>query len=128
MTKMSFNDLVKKRMAFLIIACLLLFPVFGISYPDGYNQTVGWMYDFNIWNIYISGYSSILFIVIYGILALFILKTHKTISKIHLLLFILPRFLDQFTSFSSLTILLLNFASIVIFMINIAWAIINRKK
>ena len=123
---MTFSELVQRRMFLLMIFAIVLFGYWGGIESVGINQTVGWRWDITSWFYYIKRYFLPVYMVGYGILALLQYWTHKYLSIIHLILVILIFVFDDLVSLDIRIVVVLNIISMLVFLLNIIWAIRNR--
>ena len=123
---MTLNKLIQRRMFLLVILLLMISIYFG-GIQTGYNQTLGWVYDLNIWIFIIQPFLWFIFLTGYGILALLRYWTNKKLSISHLILIGLTFILGDILNFDSRLTLTLMLLSSIVFIMNLVWAIKNRK-
>ncbi len=124
---MTFDKLVQKRMLLLIILMLMIFTYFGGIGNVEINKTDYWNWDITNWILFVKNGSWIIFIIGYGILALFKYSTNKLLSILHLISIILIFVVDDILNIGLQLNLTLNLILIAIFFINFAWSIKNRN-
>ncbi len=123
----TFDELVQKRLFLLMTLALVFFGYFGGIENVGINKTIGWAWDITNWLFLLKGYFIPIYIVGYGILALFKWSTHKNISKLHLLVVVLTSVIDDLLLLNIYLIIVIHLISMTLFICNLVWAIRNRN-
>ena len=126
--KLTFDELVQKRMFLLMILSIVFFGYFGGIQTVGYNETVGWALDIKSWLFFAKNYFLPIYVIGYGVIAILKWLTHKNISKIHLILVILTFIVDDIFTLDINLIIILNLISMIFFIANIVWVIRNKNK
>lgn len=124
---MTFDKLVQKRMLLLIILLLMIFTYFGGIGNVGINKTVGWAWDISNWVFFTKNGSWLISIIGYGILALLKYSTNKKLSILHLIFITLTFVAEDILNTDLRLVLTLNLISVMVFLINLSWAIRNRN-
>lgn len=124
------SSLFTKNLFLILLSPILLLIIYFLFNQNtvetwGMNKTVGWAWDIiDLIFIYFPLY--VLFLISYGILFAFKIKTHLTISRIHILLIAIPIF-----TFSNYNYIYVTFYSIVLsiifFIANIIISLKRRK-
>ena len=124
---MSFELLVRKRM-FLLVVLILMVTIYFDGFSLSYNRTLGWAYDRSIWIHFGIPVSYLIYIIVYGLIAIFKIATHKVFSFIHLLFLLMLFILNEIMGSLPQIILPLLLASVVIFILNVVWSLRYGKK
>ena len=123
------SKLFERKLFVLFILVQTIHLVINIGKPNigtwGINKTVGWAYDLTMPNLIITWTISLLFTLTYFALSIFKKKTNSIISIVHIITYgiilLTYKFLDEGIIF------FLNFLSIIIFLVNVAWTLVCKK-
>ena len=124
---MTFDKLVQKKMFLLAIFLLMVSTYFGGNEQMGINKTVNWQWDISNWIFFIKGWTYLISVVGYGIIAILKYWTNKFLSILHLVLLSLVFLAEDILYMDLLLIVLLNIIARVVFILNVIWTIRNRN-
>ncbi|CAM4245431.1 hypothetical protein [Zobellia nedashkovskayae] len=125
---MTFDKLVQKKMFLLAIFLLMVSTYFGGNEQMGINKTVNWQWDISNWIFFIKGWTYLISVVGYGIIAILKYWTNKFLSILHLVLLSLVFLTEDILCMDLRLIVMLNIISIVVFLLNVIWTIRNRNR
>lgn len=122
------SHLFTKKLFLVLLSPILLLLIYFLFNQNtvetwGVNKTVGWAWDITDF-IFIYFPLYLLFLISYGILFAFKIKTHLTISIIHILLIAIP--ILTFSNYNYVTFYSIVL-SVAVFITNIIISLKNRK-
>ncbi|AWI26836.1 hypothetical protein HYN49_13525 [Flavobacterium pallidum] len=116
----------EKRMLMVILLFIICLSYFTLRRMLGINRTVNWAWDLTNAGFALTYLTCFIFLIGYGILAILKHSTQKYLSILHSAIILLSFLIDDFYNFQIIAPLAL--LSFIIFIINIYWAIKNRKR
>ena len=124
---MTFDKLVQKRMFLLAVFLLMISTYFGGNEHIGINKTVNWQWDISNWIFFMKGWTYLIPVIGYGIIAILKYWTNKLLSILHLVLLSLVFLAEDILYMDLRLIVMLNILSMVVFILNVIWTIRNRN-
>lgn len=124
---MTFDKLVQKRMFLLVILLLMISTYFSGDEQTGINKTVNWEWDISNWIFFLKGWTYLIAVIGYGIIAILKYSTNRLLSILHIALLSLVFLAEDVLFLDLRLIVMLNIISIVVFILNVMWTIKNRN-
>jgi cation transport ATPase len=126
---MEFEELFRKRMFLLVLISFGIFFLFVSNESEtfGINKTVGWQYDITNWLPFVKSIAILGFLFGYGLLMIFRKETNRNLSIVHLIIIWILGIWDSFFATSLLGTFIFYTASILVFLMNVGWAMRNTK-
>jgi|UniRef100_UPI0040494A72 hypothetical protein len=125
---MTFDKLVQKKMFLLAIFLLMVSTYFGGNEQLGINKTVNWQWDISNWIFFVKGWTYLIPVIGYGIIAILKYWTNKFLSILNLVLLSLVFLAEDILYLDLRLIVMLNIISIVVFLLNAICTIRNRNR
>jgi len=105
---------------------ILIIVIYFDGIKTSYNSTIGWAWDIRLWMLVAEPMIWLLFLIGYGLLALFKINTNYLLSLLQIIAILLVFILDDILYIKSLWIPLLMILSIPLLVFNIVKSIKAR--
>ena len=124
---MSFRQILQKPIFLFTVLILIIFAYYYRIANYGINRTVNWYWDLTNINFIITWFW-LIFPIVYGLLALFRLKTNGLLSLIHLISIGIIFILDFVLGIDERLLFVIHIIAIIVFFMNVSSTIRNRKR
>ena len=124
---MSFRQILQKPIFLFTVLILIIFAYYYRIANYGINRTVNWYWDLTNINFIITWFW-LIFPIVYGLLALFRLKTNGLLSLIHLISIGIIFILNFVLGIDERLLFVIHIIAIIVFFMNVSSTIRNRKR